>query len=74
MDKYIIEIAQGSNIVSLNISEHNYTQTKKFAEDINYDELISKQTGCRIHTLTIQQNDFGKMLETLLHEVEYGNK
>lgn len=74
MDKYIIEIAQGSNDVSLNVSEHNYTQTKQFTENINYDELISKQAGCRIHTLIIQQNDFGKILETLLHEVEYGNK
>lgn len=74
MDKYIIEIAQGSISATLNVSEHNYNQTKKFTEDMNYDELISRRTDGVMRTLIFQESDFAKIFERLLHEVEYGNK
>ncbi len=69
MDKYVIEIAQGSSEVSLNVDEDIYKQTKDLFDSMDRDELISKKGDCVIRILTFQQNDFATMWKKVLDEI-----
>jgi phage anti-repressor protein len=67
--KYIIEIAQGSNAVDLNVNENQYKQTKDLFKTIDYDETISKKGDCITRTLFVQQNDFAEIWKKVLVDI-----
>lgn len=69
MDKYVINIAQGSSEVSLNVDEDIYKQTKDLFETMDYDETISKHGDSITRILIIQENDFATMWKKVLVEI-----
>lgn len=69
MDKYIIQIAQGSGDVNLNVDDDQYKQTKDLFKTMDYDELISIKGDCTTYTLFIQHNDFATMWKRVLVDI-----
>lgn len=69
MDKYVIEIAQGSNIIDLNVDENQYEQTKDLFKTMDYDETISKYGDSITHILIIQENNFATIWKRVLVDI-----
>lgn len=69
MDKYTIEIAQGSHVIDLNVDEDQYKQTKDLFKTMDYDETISKYGDSITRILIIQENDFATMWKRVLVDI-----